>query len=139
MLKLHLWPQRFYKGVNKIMKFKVGDQVIVTGGKDKGKTSEISKVFADKHKVTVKGVNLYKRHLKPREGFEGGIMSLERPLPVANVAIIDPVTKKPTRIGYQILDSGKKVRIAKASGTELDKSKKPSAATKKTTKKTTKK
>lgn len=133
------WHLKFYKNLAKvklIMKFKVGDQVLVTAGKDKGKTGEITRIYRDKNKVLVKGVNFYKRHVKPREGIEGGILDLERPLPVSNVAIIDPTTKKPTRIGYQILDSGKKVRIAKASGTELDKPKKTSTTkTKSKTKK----
>lgn len=119
------------------MKFKVGDNVLVTAGKDKGKSGEIAKVYQDQQKVMVKGLNLYKRHVKPREGVEGGIISLERPLPVSNVTLIDPVTQKPTRIGYLVLDSGKKVRIAKNSKTELDKPAKV-AKTKKSSKATTK-
>lgn len=106
------------------MKIKTGDTVLVTAGKDKGKTGEVMKVDLAKHKVLVKGVNMFKRHLKPRDGIEGGILSLERALNVSNVALIDPTTKKPTRVGYKILESGKKVRIAKGSGVELDTAKK---------------
>ncbi len=103
------------------MKFKLGDQVIVTAGKDKGKKGEISRILPGKNRVVVKGTNLYKRHLKPRQGVEGGIFEMERPLPTSNVALIDPVAKVPTRIGYKLLPQGGKIRIAKKSGTELDK------------------
>lgn len=116
------------------MKLHIGDQVIITAGKDKGKTGEITKLLPKKNKLVVKGVNVYKRHVKSREGIEGGIVSLERPLPVSNVALLDPKTKQPTRVGYQILDSGKKVRIAKKSGTTLDNQTKPTKTNKKSNK-----
>lgn len=116
------------------MKFKVGDQVIVTQGKDKGKTGEITKVYPKAEKVTVKGANIYKRHIKSRDGIQGGIMPIERPLHTSSVAIIDPKTNKPTRIGYLVKPDGKKVRIAKSSGTELT-GKAKTTKTKKSTKK----
>lgn len=110
------------------MKFKVGDQIIITSGKDKGKTSEITKVFPKKNRVQAKGVNQYKRHIKSREGIEGGIITIERPLPLSKIAILDPVTKKASRIGYKLVASGTKTRISKDSGADLDK--KPKTTTK---------
>lgn len=95
------------------MKIKKGDKVIITAGKDKGKIGEVSKVFPKKNKLTVKNANLYKRHLKSREGIEGGIFEIERPLPVSNVALICPTCKKPTRVGYQTPPKGNKQRICK--------------------------
>ncbi len=111
------------------MKYKIGDQVQVTAGKDKGKTGEITRVFPQVAKVHVKGVNLYKRHLKSREGVEGGIFSLERPLPVANVTLICPTCKKTTRIGFQFQKSGTKIRICKKCSAQIIL---PKKATKKT-------
>ena len=120
------------------MKIKIGDTVKVTAGKDKGKSGEVAKVFPKKAKVLVKGVNIYKRHMKPRDGVEGGVFPVERPLPVSSVAMIDPVTKEVTRVGYKVLENGKKVRISKKSGAELDGAKaadKKVSKTKKNTKK----
>jgi len=117
------------------MKFKSGDQVIITAGKDKGKTGEITKVFPKSGKVTVKGVNLFKRHVKPRDGIEGQIITLERPLTISNIAIVDPIDKKPTRIGYQLIKGGGKIRIAKRSGADLDKKTETKTKKSKTTKK----
>lgn len=101
------------------MKFQIGDTVKITAGKDKGKSGEIVKVLPAKNKVTVKGINLYKRHLKAREGIEGGIFSIERPLPTANVAIICPTCNKPTRIGYTQPEKGQKTRICKKCSAEI--------------------
>lgn len=117
------------------MKYKVGDTVTITAGKDKGKSGEISQVLATSNQVVVKGINVVKRHLKSRDGIEGGIYPVDKPISVANIALVDPTTKEPTRIGYKVLDSGKKVRIAKKSGTELDKPKKATKAKSKKTKK----
>lgn len=117
------------------MKLKIGDNVKIMAGKDKGKTGEISKILSDRNKVVVKGVNIAKRHLKSREGIEGGIYPVEKPVPTSSVALIDPVTKEPTRVGYKVLANGKKVRIAKKSGSEIDKPVKAKAETKKTSKK----
>lgn len=101
------------------MKFKKNDQVKITAGKDKGKTGQITQTFPSNHRVTVKGVNLYKKHLKSRSGVEGGIFSLERPLPTANIALICPTCKQPTRIGYVIPKQGDKRRICKKCSAEL--------------------
>mgnify|MGYP001610201321 FL=1 len=99
------------------MKFKAGDTILVTAGKDKGKKGKIEKVLVQAGKVLVKGVNLYKRHVKPKgENQKGGIISLERPLPVANVALICSKCDKPTRAGYQVSKTGIKQRICRKCG-----------------------
>ncbi len=97
------------------MKLKTGDLVIVRNGKDKGKTGKIVKVFTKTAKVLVEGMNQYKRHVKARsQGQTSEIITITKPLSVSNVALIDPKTKKPTRVGYKI-EKGTKVRFAKAS------------------------
>ena len=96
------------------MKFKTGDQIIVTRGKDKGQKGTIDKLFIDRDRVLVGGVNVYKKHQKSMPGGQkGGIIEFSRPLPVANVALICPSCNKPTRIGSMILKDGKKVRVCK--------------------------
>lgn len=98
-------------------KFKKGDQVLVTGGKDKGKTGEIVVVDGKKWTVVVKGVNLYKRHRKATQNTPGGIQSIERPLPVAKVMIVE--AGKPVRVGLRRDDAGKVTRISKKTGKAL--------------------
>lgn len=120
------------------MKIKLHDQIIVTAGKDKGKTGEVIKVLPKKMAVVVKGINLYKRHVKSREGIEGGILSLERPLSIAKVAYLDPKTNKPTRLGYE-LEGDTKNRITKKSKLKAVKAEKKDAVTSKKNKKQTKK
>ncbi|NRA63498.1 MAG: 50S ribosomal protein L24 [Pseudobacteriovorax sp.] len=100
-------------------KLKKDDEVIVLTGKSKGETGKISRVDRKSGKVFVGGVNISKRHTKPgTTSEEGGILDKVIPLDISNVALVDPKTSKPTRIGYKLQD-GKKVRFAKASGTVL--------------------
>ena len=95
------------------MKFKKGDTVIVTIGKDKGKKGKIEKVMPDKGAVLVAGVNLYKRHLKKRDERQPhGIVELPRPLAVAKIALVCPACGKPTRAGF-LLARTEKVRICR--------------------------
>lgn len=95
------------------MKIKKSDTVLVTAGKDKGKQGKVEKVFAGQDKVVVTGVNQYKRHTKKRdEQTPGGIIDIIKPLPVANVALICPKCKKPTRVGF-IVTKGEKRRVCK--------------------------
>ena len=101
------------------MKFKTGDKVIVISGKDKGKKSKILKVFRDENKVLVDNVNLKKKHQKKQGDNIGGIVEIPAPIDVSNIAILDPKTDKPSRISYSFDKKGKKIRIAKASGTEI--------------------
>ena len=97
------------------MKIKKGDQVIVTPGRDKGKQGEVLRAMPKTNKVVVQGVNMVKRHTRPSQTNAGGIISKEAPIDVSNVALIDPETGKPTRVGFKIVD-GEKVRVAKKSG-----------------------
>lgn len=101
------------------MKFKTNDNVAVTGGKDKGKHGKILKVFREDEKVLVEGVNMYVKHIKPIQGRAGEKVRRERPLPTANVAIMNPDTGKVDRIGYTVNKDGKKVRIFKKTGKEI--------------------
>lgn len=103
------------------LKLKKGDKVIVTTGKDKGKTGEITTVFPKENKVIVGGINMVKRHTKPSQESAGGIISKEMPIHVSNVALVDPKTGKATRIGYKVEKDGHKVRVAKKSGEVIDK------------------
>ncbi len=103
------------------LKLKKGDKVIVTTGKDKGKTGEITTVFPKENKVIVGGVNMVKRHTKPSQESAGGIISKEMPIHVSNVALVDPKTGKASRVGYKVEKDGHKVRVAKKSGEVVDK------------------
>lgn len=101
------------------MKLKKGDEVKITTGKDAGKTGAVEKVFFKEGKVLVAGVNQYKRHVKARvPGQKSEIITITKPLPLGNVALICSKCKKPTRIGYRFLKD-EKVRICKKCGKEL--------------------
>jgi large subunit ribosomal protein L24 len=102
------------------LKIKKGDKVVVITGKDKGKTGEVVKVDPKESRVTVQGVNVVKRHTRPQMGNSGGIVEKEAPLHVSNVAHVDPKDGKPTRVGYKMLEDGRKVRVARRSGEVLD-------------------
>ena len=101
------------------MKLKKGDNVFVISGNDKGKTGEILKVMPKDNKVIVKGVNVRKKHVKPRsQGQQGGIVEMEMPIYASKVMLVCPETKKPTRVGYEIV-KGEKVRVSKKSGAKI--------------------
>lgn len=103
------------------MKIKAGDKVKVIAGKDKGLEGKVVQALPKKDRVIVEGVNMMKKHLKPSQANpNGGIETTEAPIHVSNVMIIDPKTKKPTRIGKDVDKKGNKVRIAKKSGSKLD-------------------
>jgi len=101
------------------LKIKKGDKVVVITGRDKGKSGEILKVLREENRVVVQGVNLAQRHQKQSMQQEGGIVQKELAIHVSNVALIDPKTEKPTRIGYK-MDGERKVRVARRSGEALD-------------------
>ncbi|MEJ0069845.1 MAG: 50S ribosomal protein L24 [Pseudomonadota bacterium] len=101
-------------------KIKKGDQVIVVTGRDRGKTGEVFEVRPQEARVKVRGVNIVKRHTKPSGTQQGGIVEMEAPIHISNVAHVDPKDKKPTRVGYKFLADGRKVRFAKRSGEVLD-------------------
>jgi large subunit ribosomal protein L24 len=98
------------------LKIKKGDKVQVVTGKNKGKVGDVTKVFPSESKVIVSGVNLAKKHTKPSQTSEGGIIQKELPIHVSNVSHVDPKTNEITKIGYKTLEDGKKVRFAKKSG-----------------------
>jgi large subunit ribosomal protein L24 len=102
------------------LKIKKGDKVIVTTGRDKGRTGEVLKVLPTENRVVVQGVNIVKRHTRPAMGNPGGIVEKEATIHVSNVAHVDPKDNKPTRVGYRTLDDGRKVRFAKRSGEVID-------------------
>jgi len=101
-------------------KIKKGDSVVVITGRDKGKTGEVLRVLPVDSRVTVQGINLAKRHTRPRMGDPGGIVEKELTIHISNVAHIDPRSSKPTRIGYKRLGDGRKVRYARRSGEVID-------------------
>ena len=102
------------------MKFKKNDEVIVTIGKDRGKKGKIEAVIPKKQSVLITGVNIYKKHLKPRgQNKPGGIIDITKPLNVAKIALICPKCGKPTRVGYQLGDGKEKLRICKKCGREI--------------------
>jgi large subunit ribosomal protein L24 len=102
------------------LKIKKGDNVVVVSGRDKGRTGEVLRVLPSEQRVVVQGVNVAKRHTKPRMGEPGGIVEKELALHISNVAHVDPASGKPTRIGYKLLGDGRKVRVARRSGEVID-------------------
>jgi large subunit ribosomal protein L24 len=107
------------KNVFKI-KLKKGDNVVVLAGKEKGKTGKVVTTHPTINKVTVENINVVKRHVKPSQSNpQGGIIEKTKPVPVSNVAIIEPTTKKPSKIGFRFDKEGNKIRIYKRSGKEI--------------------
>jgi len=107
-------------------RIKTDDQVIVVGGKDRGKRGRVLRVEPGKHRVYVEGLNMVKRHQRPQQvaGAQraeqvGGVIEKEGPIHISNVMLIDPRDDKPTRIGIEFED-GKRYRVAKRSGARLD-------------------
>ena len=104
-------------------KIKKGDKVVVTTGRDKGRSGEVIEMRRDDGRVLVRGVNMVKRHQRQTAQQEGGIISKEAPIHLSNVALADPKDGKPTRVGFKFVGKGddrKKVRFAKRSGVEID-------------------
>jgi large subunit ribosomal protein L24 len=104
-------------------KIRKGDKVIVLVGRDKGRTGEVIEVHPAETRALVRGVNMVKRHQKQSAQQEGGIISKEAPVHLANLALADPKDGKPTRVGFKLVGEGRdrrKVRIAKRSGVEID-------------------
>ncbi|WP_448868911.1 50S ribosomal protein L24, partial [Escherichia coli] len=95
---------------------KKGDKVVVITGRDAGKEGEVLQVIREERRAVVSGVNLVKRHTKPSRTDQGGIVSKEAPVHISNIAMRDPKDGKPTRVGFKVLEDGRKVRVAKRSG-----------------------
>lgn len=107
------------KQVYKI-RLKKGDTVIVRAGRDKGKTGKVVATHPSENKVTVEGINIVKKHVKPtRTNPQGGIVELTKPIWVSKVSIVEPTSKKASRIGYQLDKDGKKTRVFKSTGKEI--------------------
>ena len=98
-------------------KIKKGDNVVVIAGRDKGKRGEVTRIVGAEH-VIVAGVNQVKKHQRPNpmKGEQGGIVSLDAPIHVSNVALWNPVTKKADRVGFRIMEDGRKLRFYKSNG-----------------------
>ena len=108
-------------------RIKSGDEVIIVGGKDRGKKGKVLRVEPNKNRLYVEGLNIVKRHQRPQQvaGAQraeqvGGVIEREGPIHVSNVMLVDPKDGKPTRLGVEIADDGKRYRIARRSGTRLD-------------------
>lgn len=108
--------------MNKLYKIRLkkGDTVQVLAGKYKGKSGKIVATHPADNKVTVEGINIVKKHVKPNKVHpQGGILDITKPIWVSKVAVVDPTSKKPTRIGYKLDDKGVKTRVYKSSGKEI--------------------
>ena len=101
-------------------KIKKGDKVVVLTGRDAGKSGEVLQVMPKETRALVRGVNLVKRHQRQTAQQEGGIITKEAPIHLSNIAIADPKDGKATRVGFKILEDGRKVRFAKRSGDLID-------------------
>jgi large subunit ribosomal protein L24 len=102
------------------LKIKKGDRVKVIAGRSRGKVGDVLRVLVADQRVVVSGVNMIKRHTKPSRAESGGIIEREAAIHVSNVALLDPSTDKPTKVGFRFLEDGRKVRIARASGETID-------------------
>ena len=101
-------------------RIKKGDQVVVNTGKDKGKQGEIVRVDGDR--VVVAGLNIVKRHTKPnpQAGVAGGVVEREASIHISNVNVVNPATGKGERVGFKVLEDGRKIRVFRSSGEALD-------------------
>ena len=102
------------------VKIKKGDRVTVVAGKDKGRSGDVVKVLPKENRAIVSGINVARRHQRQTGAQEGGIVSKELPIEISNLALLDPKDDKPTRVGFKVLEDGRKVRVAKRSGEVID-------------------
>ena len=102
------------------LKIRKGDRVKVIAGRSKGKVGDVLRVMPTERRVVVAGVNMIKRHTKPGRTETGGIIEREASIHVSNVALLDPKSDKPTKVGFKFLEDGRKVRFARASGETID-------------------
>jgi large subunit ribosomal protein L24 len=101
-------------------KIRKGDRVVVTTGRDRGKKGEVMKIMTEENRALVSGVNMVKRHQRQTQKLQGGIVSKESSIHLSNLAHADPKDGSPTRIGWKVLNDGRKVRFAKKSGEVID-------------------
>ena len=96
------------------------DNVVVVSGKDRGKRGRVLRLVTGKNRLIVEGVNIVKRHTSPSQTQTGGIVEKEASIHVSNVSLVDPDSGDPTRVGFRVLEDGRKVRYAKRSGEDMD-------------------
>ena len=101
-------------------KIRKGDKVVVLTGRDKGRTGEVLEVRPTEERALVRGINMVKRHQRQTASQDGGIISKEGTIHLSNLAVADPKSGKPTRVGFKELKDGKRIRVAKRSGVEID-------------------
>ncbi len=103
-----------------MQKIRKGDKVVVLAGKDKGRSGEVVSVQPKEDKAIVRGINIVIRHQRQSQSQEGGLIRKEAPIHLSNLALADPKDGKATRVGFKVLDDGRKVRFAKRSGDLID-------------------
>jgi len=103
-------------------KIKKGDTVYVLTGRDKGKTGNVLRVDIDKNRATVENINMLKKTKRgnPNNNTQGGIIDMEGPIHLSNLAVLNPVTNKPDRVGFKLREDGKKIRYFKSNGEQVD-------------------
>ena len=101
-------------------KIRKGDNVIVLTGRDRGRRGEVIQVMPDEGRALVRGIHMVKRHQRQTAAQDGGIISKESSIHLSNLAIADPKDGKPSRVGFKVMADGRKVRVAKRSGAEID-------------------
>jgi large subunit ribosomal protein L24 len=104
----------------KSMRIKTDDTVLVTSGKDKGKSGRVIRVDTKRRKVFVEGLNMVKRHQRPRSMDSQKQGAQEGPIDISNVMLLDPADNKPTRVGMKVADDGRRVRVSKRTGKPID-------------------
>ena len=104
----------------KIKRIRKGDNVTVITGRDKGKSGSVLRVMQDDERLIVQGVHMVKRHMRASQTQAGGIVEKEASIHVSNVSLVDPDGGEPTRVGFRVLEDGRKVRYAKRSGEVMD-------------------
>jgi large subunit ribosomal protein L24 len=98
-----------------------GDQVVVISGADRGKRGEVLRVMPTDGRAVVQGVNIAKKHTKPKGmGQPGGIIEVEASIDLSNLMLVDPKTDKPTKVGFRVLEDGRKIRVARATGNVIE-------------------
>ena len=106
------------------MRIKKGDKVMVISGDDKGVQGDVIRVIPKDNRIVVSGVNIVKKHQRPRQGgrsqVQGGIIEFEAPIHISNVMLVDPKSNEPTRVNVRRDDEGKRIRVARKSGTDID-------------------
>ena len=102
------------------LRIRRGDTVVVISGKEKGKRGEVERVIPAKNRVVVGGVNIRTRHARPSQQNQEGMYTFEAPIHASNVMLVDPDSGEPTRVGYRFDENGRKVRVAKKSGSDID-------------------